>query len=241
MADTQLTALKRYTPAELAAGDGKEGRPALFVYRGKVYDVTGSKLWRNGKHVNAHFAGNDLTRSMPAAPHDEDVLVKFPVIGLLVEEEEAKLRLPPRIFQLVLDRHPHPISVHFPIALGLVAALFTFLALCSSATATAQLFHAVAFYNLLICAIGTPPAIATGLLSWYYNYAAVWTPIYRWKVSLSILLVVLALITLALRLLVPATMETGSLVYWTYSLLVIALGPTVIGLGYFGGKITFPA
>ena len=43
-----------------------------MLYRGKVHDVTASRLWRNGKHVNAHFAGNDLTSSMAAAPHEEE-------------------------------------------------------------------------------------------------------------------------------------------------------------------------
>ncbi len=53
MDETQV-GLKRFSAADVALGDGKEGRPALIVYKGQVYDVTGSKLWRNGVHVKAH-------------------------------------------------------------------------------------------------------------------------------------------------------------------------------------------
>jgi len=239
-ADTSQSS-RRFSREELAQFDGKEGRAAYVLYRGKVHDVTGSKLWRNGKHVNAHFAGNDLTSNMAAAPHEEDVLDRFPVVGILFEEVEKAAAGPPKLVQLILDRHPHPISVHFPIALGLVAALFTALALLYHEQPVAYTFRESTYYLLLVCVLSTPPAIATGLLSWVYNYSTIWTPIYRMKVGLSVVLVVLSLAALIIRWAVPPEVLHGGVWYWTYTLIVLVLGPVVVGLGYYGGKITFPS
>jgi predicted heme/steroid binding protein/uncharacterized membrane protein len=239
--DVDKQALKQYSPEELAQGDGKEGRPALIVYRGKVYDVTGSRLWRNGVHVKAHQAGNDLTSSMGAAPHEDNVMERFRPVGVFAEEPTPGLRIPPPLFEFVLSKHPHPISVHFPIALGMVAGLFTFISLFASAEPLHTWMRQAALYNLIIAAIGTPPAVATGLLSWYYNYSSVWTPIYRAKTYLSILLCVMTIAALVIRFACMNGAESGGTWYWIYSLLLLAHAPTVLALGYFGGKITFPA
>ena len=53
--------MKRYTRTELARCDGKEGRPAWVAYRGRVYDVSGSFLWKGGRHMATHEAGRDLS------------------------------------------------------------------------------------------------------------------------------------------------------------------------------------
>lgn len=233
--------LKHYTPEELALGDGKQGRPALIVYQGRVYDVTGSKLWRNGVHVKAHTAGNDLTASMAAAPHEANVMERFQPVGIFAEEPAPGARVPPPLFEFILSKHPHPISVHFPIALGMVAGLFTVIGLIAGEGTLQTFMKQAALYNLIISAIGTPPAIATGLLSWYYNYSSVWTPIYRAKTYLSICLFILTALALVLRFTVLDGTETSGTWYWVYSLVLMAHAPTVMALGYFGGKITFPA
>ena len=89
--------------------------------------------------------------------------------------------------------------------------------------------------------LSTPLAIATGLLSWVYNYSTIWTPIYRWKVGLSVALVVLVSAALIIRGATLGAAPEGGPWYWAYTLIVIALGPVVVGLGYYGGKITFPS
>ena len=53
--------MKEYTPDELAGYNGAEGKPIYIAHDGKVYDVSESKLWRNGVHMKRHHAGNDLT------------------------------------------------------------------------------------------------------------------------------------------------------------------------------------
>jgi predicted heme/steroid binding protein len=82
--------MKRYTRAELAQADGKEGRPAWIAFRGKVYDVSQSFLWKGGRHMATHEAGRDLTNVLVQAPHGEDLLERVPVIGLLEEEAGAE-------------------------------------------------------------------------------------------------------------------------------------------------------
>jgi predicted heme/steroid binding protein/uncharacterized membrane protein len=71
------------TPDELRAFDGKEGRRALVAVEGVIYDVTDSRLWKNGKHTR-HLAGNDLTDSIKQAPHDSVRLLAFPKVGTLL-------------------------------------------------------------------------------------------------------------------------------------------------------------
>lgn len=77
--------MKEFTKEELARYNGRNGLPAYTAYRGKVYDVTGSFLWKDGSHQVLHKAGADLTDALEQAPHDEDVLQKFPVVGTLRE------------------------------------------------------------------------------------------------------------------------------------------------------------
>ncbi len=75
--------MREFREQELARFDGQDGRPAYVAYEGKVYDVTGSFLWRGGRHQAMHGAGADLTGAMPLAPHGPEFLKRFPVVGML--------------------------------------------------------------------------------------------------------------------------------------------------------------
>lgn len=75
--------LPEFTLVELSRFDGKNGRPAYFVYDGKVYDVTKSKAWKNGIHPGQHAAGQDLTEKLIGAPHGVEVFKKFPTVGFV--------------------------------------------------------------------------------------------------------------------------------------------------------------
>ncbi len=54
------------------------------AYLGVIYDVTDSRLWRNGKHYE-HWAGQDLTEELASAPHTEKVFEKFKIVGHLAD------------------------------------------------------------------------------------------------------------------------------------------------------------
>ncbi|MBS3957429.1 MAG: cytochrome B5 [Clostridiales bacterium] len=75
--------MKEFTLEELAAFNGKDGKPAFVAYKGTVYDLTQSAMWDEGDHEAMHAAGADLTGEHEDAPHDEHIL-DFPVVGTVV-------------------------------------------------------------------------------------------------------------------------------------------------------------
>jgi predicted heme/steroid binding protein len=72
-----------FTPEDLAPFDGREGRQALVGYAGKVYDLSASRMWSGGTHVRRHAAGADQSQAIALAPHGEEKLAAFPVVGTL--------------------------------------------------------------------------------------------------------------------------------------------------------------
>ncbi len=73
--------MKKFNDDELKEFDGSEPDKAIYVaYKGKVYDVTESPLFIEGMHFE-HYAGADLTEFMDEAPHEEDVMEEFKVVG----------------------------------------------------------------------------------------------------------------------------------------------------------------
>lgn len=73
-----------YTRFQLALRNGQD-RPEIWVaYLGIIYDVTDSRMWRDGKHYE-HWAGQDLSHELKDAPHNERVFERFTVVGQLKE------------------------------------------------------------------------------------------------------------------------------------------------------------
>lgn len=75
--------LQEYTISQLALRNGHDREEIWCAYQGLIYDVSTSRLWRNGKHYE-HWAGQDLTKELEDAPHNENVFDKFEPIGKLV-------------------------------------------------------------------------------------------------------------------------------------------------------------
>ncbi|MCD6529498.1 cytochrome B5 [Candidatus Bathyarchaeota archaeon] len=76
--------MRKFTKKDLAQYDGRNGKPVYVGYKGKVYDLSNSFLWRDGKHQAFHRAGADLTEALKRAPHTKEFIKKFPVVGILV-------------------------------------------------------------------------------------------------------------------------------------------------------------
>ena len=74
--------LTEYTFAQLALRNGQDKPEIWIAYQGIIYEVTSSRLWRNGKHYE-HWAGQDLTDELADAPHTEKVFEKLNIIGKL--------------------------------------------------------------------------------------------------------------------------------------------------------------
>jgi predicted heme/steroid binding protein len=78
----KVSELPVYTKSQLALRNGQD-KPEIWVaYLGVIYDVTESRLWRNGKHYE-HWAGQDLTDELKDAPHTHVVFEKFVAVGRL--------------------------------------------------------------------------------------------------------------------------------------------------------------
>lgn len=74
------TNLPQYTIAQLALRNGQD-KPQIWVaVDGIIYDVSESRLWRNGKHYE-HWAGQDLTAELRDAPHSKSVFAPFKKVG----------------------------------------------------------------------------------------------------------------------------------------------------------------
>ncbi len=75
--------LPTYTRSQLGLRNGQDRDEIWIAYKGVIYDVTDSRMWRNGRHYE-HWAGQDLTSELPDAPHNDEVFAKFKAIGQLV-------------------------------------------------------------------------------------------------------------------------------------------------------------
>jgi len=76
--------LPLFTRHQLALRNGQDKPEVWVALNGLIYEVTASRLWKNGKHYE-HWAGQDLTDELKDAPHTEKVFDKFKVIGKLKE------------------------------------------------------------------------------------------------------------------------------------------------------------
>ena len=75
--------IPQYTRQYLALRNGQDKPEIWIAYEGLIYDVTESRLWKNGKHYE-HWAGQDLTDELKDAPHSAGVFEKFKVVGRLL-------------------------------------------------------------------------------------------------------------------------------------------------------------
>ncbi len=74
--------LPTYTKSQLALRNGQDREEIWIAFQGIIYDVTHSRLWKNGKHYE-HWAGQDLTEELKDAPHSHSVFEKFKAIATL--------------------------------------------------------------------------------------------------------------------------------------------------------------
>jgi predicted heme/steroid binding protein/uncharacterized membrane protein len=232
--------MKEIEPEELEKSDGKSGNPAYIAHRGNIFDVTASAKWKNGIHMLRHHAGNDLTADIAAAPHGIEVLARYPQVGVL-KKKEADRPLPVMLNRLLtrfpfLRRHPHPMTVHFPIVFAFSAAMFTLLYLATGMTG----FESTALHCLGAGLLFTPVAVTTGYFTWWLNYEARPLSAVIIKQSLSWLLIGMELIAFLWRLAVPDILSPFRSASLVYLICVLSFVPLVSIIGWFGATLTFP-
>jgi predicted heme/steroid binding protein/uncharacterized membrane protein len=238
---------KRFTVEELKSFNGENGRPIYVAYKGRVIDVTGSKMWRGGMHMKRHAAGQDLTAEIQDAPHDIEVLDRYPQVGVLEAPEPGTAQAPTRLrVPEFLDRfltrhpfflrHPHPMTVHFPIVFMIGAPLFTLLYLLTGVQGFEITGVNCLGGGLLFCLVVIP----TGLFTWWVNYMArPMTPV-TVKIVVSILMFADGCAAFVWRLLDPGVALRPSGPSALYLGLVFLLLPMVLVVAWYGATLTFP-
>lgn len=232
--------MQEFDITELEKFDGNNGRPIYVAYKGKVYDISNSKLWKNGLHMKRHHAGHDLTTDIQGAPHEPDVLDRYPQVGTL-KKEVVELEIPRPLAWLLekvpmLRRHPHPMTVHFPIVFAFSTTIFNILYLVTGIKS----LEITALHCLGAGVLFTAVAIATGLYTWWINYMSQPLKAVKVKLPLSIILLVTQIVAFVWRLKVPGVIDSIQGVNIIYLLLVLLLFPIVVVIGWFGAFLTFP-
>ena len=88
-----MSELQTITLSQLALRNGQDKPEIWIAFKGQVYEVTLSRLWRQGKHYE-HWAGQDLTEELKDAPHTEEVFSRFKLIGRLALAAPGEPKLP---------------------------------------------------------------------------------------------------------------------------------------------------
>jgi len=228
--------MKEFSKEEIEKFDGEDGRTALVVVNGKVYDVSSSRLWNKGHHMQQHSAGGDLTDEFTKmAPHGEEVFEKVEQVGVIREsgQESGESKSGNNWADWILGFHPHPITVHFPQAFLVFAPLFLLLFYVTGN----QHFERTAFYMLVCGTITLVPSIFTGLFHWVYKYAKSDRRIFKFKIVVAIALLFVAGIALGMHS--SAGMLVQNPINYIVIVFYLLLIPLVISLGYAGGIIVF--
>lgn len=233
--------MKEFDLEELAEFDGREGKPLYVAHQGNIYDVSDSKLWKNGLHMNRHHGGRDLTTDIKGAPHGAEMLERFTQVGVLVQEADQERQIPEALTWLLgkiplLRRHPHPMTVHFPIVFMFSTTLFNILYLITSYKA----FELTALHCLGAGILFTPVAAITGLYTWWLNYMAKPLKSVRIKIPGTMILIATQIVIFVWRLLDPEILDGFSLASTIYFLMVLSLSVFVTINGWFGAAMTFP-
>jgi len=233
--------MKRFTVKELAAFDGKDGRPVYIAHKGNVYDVSESKMWKRGRHMQRHNAGVDLTADILAAPHDTAVLERYPQVGVLDKAQPPERQMPAFIAWMLdsnpfLRRHPHPMTVHFPIVFMLAYPFFNILYWVTGN----QDFETTAFHCLGGGLFFMVVAMITGFLTWWYNYMAKMLKPVAIKIPLSALTLALAVVSFIWRWRAPEVMTNPQGANMLYLFCSLAFIPLIGIIGWYGATMTFP-
>ena len=231
------------TLEELKQYDGKDGRPVYVAYKGKVYDLTKSDFWAGGTHMGMITAGQDLTSSIHLSPHGEANLFRYPVVAELTEEAESakeetktvdpKIAKQLKYQELYRKFHPHPIMVHFSMGIYPFAFLMQAIAFIIGGELGAY-FSFTSVASMVCATLFAIPAILSGIVSLVINYNGKPNIYLKRKIILSCLLVAIGFVGSVMGITEQISDHIG------YTLTTLAATAIVLGIGYNGGKITWP-
>ncbi|MCL2877508.1 MAG: hypothetical protein FWF13_01870 [Acidobacteria bacterium] len=221
---------------ELEKNDGRGGNPAFVAVNGEVYDISASPLWKDGEHMGEHYAGCDMTEAMERAPHGIEKLERYQKVGELEPVAETGRETAPAIpwwASITIFMRAHPMFVHFPQALFVLAPVF----LTLFYTVKFPDFERTAFFLMIAGFLTAIPATISGFIHWRYKFSGKSRLVFKLKIVLSLLLILLAAVTVGVHIgkgkLSFEEVSIGMLLlYWVHLFIAAALGKA-------GGNIVF--
>ena len=233
--------MKEIDPEDLPKFNGQNGNPVYIVHQGKVFDVSKSRLWKDGVHMKRHHSGTDLTTDIQAAPHGPEVLERYSQVGVLKEQEVPEIEIPKVLSRLLkrvpmLRRHPHPMTVHFPIVFMFSATVFNILYFFTRLRS----FELTALNCLGAGILFTPVVMGTGYYTWWLNYLAKPLRPVSIKKKVSVVLLAVEVAAFIWRVKDPNILDSFGISSVIYALLILSLFPLVTVMGWFGARMTFP-
>ena len=221
---------------ELKTNNGKDGKPAYVSYKGKIYDVSKSRLWAGGVHMGRHNAGNELSDYLSMAPHGEEVFQRVDPVGELSADDESHRPDKKDLYRALYRKfHPHPMVIHFPIALFIFGAFMQFL----FSLIGMDSFEKSAYYSISFATLTAFPTVLSGFLSWWINYDMTMTAIFRTKIIFSVILIVSGITAVTLRTLYPGIASGQGNLTAFYTGIVFLNVPFTGIIAYNGGRITW--
>lgn len=160
---------------------------------------------------------------------------KFVLVTAEPEADQPPAQ-PPGLLREMLDTLvPHAISAHFPNALIPVVALFLGLFVLFGR----ESFATTAVSLLVVAVLSVVPTFVTGFYDWKTAYGGERAPIFRKKIVLAIVLLMLGLIALGWRWSHPQLLIDGGWPAWLFMALIVGMLACVTLLGHYGGILVF--
>jgi predicted heme/steroid binding protein/uncharacterized membrane protein len=228
--------MKKFTKSELVKYNGEHGEKSYISYKDKVYDVSGSRKWKDGLHMQTHHAGMDLTEAIENASHGPEVLADFPVVGKIVATEHSLSHLK-RYLTYLSDLHVHSVFSHFTVSSFVLSPIFLMVYLLYSEL---NLFENLSFYFLIIGMVSLPFSIGTGLLDWWIKYSLDMTKLFKKKLIFGMLLLLSAIVCIMWRISEVNLVLHKQPYYPVYVGINLSLLFHAVMLGWIGGKLVFP-
>jgi predicted heme/steroid binding protein/uncharacterized membrane protein len=221
---------------ELEKNDGRGGNPAFVAVNGEVYDLGASPLWKDGEHMGEHHAGGDLTEALERAPHGIEMLERYQKAGELEPtaetDPESRTKIP-WWASIMISMRSHPMLVHFPQALFVLAPIF----LAIFYIVKSPDFERTAFFMMVAGFLTAIPATVSGFVHWRYKFTGQSRLAFKFKIILSPLLILLSAVTVGVHIgkgrLSPDELGVEMLLlYWVHFFVAVLLGKA-------GGNIVF--
>jgi predicted heme/steroid binding protein/uncharacterized membrane protein len=228
--------MQQFSEEELRQYNGRDGMPAYIAYNGQVYDVTSSKFWKEGTHFKKHFGGCDLSAEMANAPHSDEVFENYPCIGVFIPSPAIPtIDKKEGYRQWYVKYHPHPMVIHFPIALHYFSAAADILFLANPSAK----YEAAVFLSFLIATVMGFIALITGVFSWWINYDFSTSKPFVIKLIGALFTLIIGVIPIGQKLLNPDVPFSTGMDGITYHAIIFMTVISITIVGYYGGKITW--